>query len=451
MSAQILLNTTERFANGLSDAKVPEFTTLKLINDIRPESGELFKTKEKYFKEDVSVTLSAISSSGTKLLFPIPKGDAFIGEMFLDVVYTNSTSDVCALWGYNMIQNIYLQAGGGKLMEMSGEAMAYLQLLQHTAVEDRIKLVELCGGVGGVVSSGSICFPIIAPGSKGLIKNITDNQSNPCFPIGLMNTDTSNLYITIRPFSEFVVTGSGLAITSITLRYKRYAISNDLGIPSTKTGKAIIYKICCPYVYETEIQTANVSGTIKESVKGAIVPGELQTLIVAKSSVNAFVTNKEFMAGMALPYMQLKVGGQTVYEHNSLKEAELKSYMNYKNTTKIEFQPQINGSSTTLITYTGSKTNTDPILASDLANLYQKNHNAIFGYYYCVPFSPNYGYDLWNYGSHGVCVNSEQNIDLTTTISGAETPRVKVIAIYKSMLIVRSDNTCEHKVDYSTL
>jgi len=456
MSASTLLELTERTKIGLSD----NVKSNRIISDVRPSTESLFKTKEKYFFEEASVSLTGSSFLGSSPQFEIKQSEGYVGDFMLECTFTYNTSSIVgACWLANMLQLMTWRGGGNDLLKVSGETNLLMLITANPHLEDRKKLVSLYGGYGGDLVSNyhattyTWIFPIIAPGSKGILKGLTDDYSNPVWPVGKMNTSLI-LNIDFKAAASLATTVGSLVLSACKLRYKKYRMIGDIGVPTTSVGKQLVYTTCVPYVQEAEIFQSNSGGaTTTDDLKSVITSGELQYIGFYKTHYTNYLTGLNPLAGSELAYVQLLLGGNTVlYQHDSVLEGDLRAYEQFKANGQILYDkfdptnaPLINLAATTTVsglTITTGSTGTGSIA------LFPQPQQSI-GRYYNIPISPNYAWDLYNFGSHGVNLNNETVRLTTTSITTGGVPRLKVFAVYKALINLYSDQTAKQKWDFS--
>jgi hypothetical protein len=419
MSASTLLELTERTKIGLSD----NVKSNRIISDVRPSTEYLFKTKEKYFYEEAAITINGTNLFGSTYQFEIKQSEGYVGDFMLEPTFTTATATTLPpMFAIEMINGMTWRGGGNDLFKVSGEVMAMIMFTINPHYEDRRYLYNMFGGVGGdlVAAGAHVCYPIIGPGSKGILRGLTDDFSNPVWPVGKMNTSLI-LYIDIKATALVDVHATPTTkLTQLILRYKKYRMLGDIGVPTTSVGKALVYTTCVPYIQETEIYNTQGVTTTDYDLKSVITSGELQYIGFWNNPAASYANN-DCLIGSELAIVKLTLGGNTIlYQHDSTVEGDLRHLQSFKQTGQIIRNYY---SSTTIV------------------------NESQYGRYYNIPISPNYSWDIYNFGSHGVNLNNETVRLTISTTTGV--PRIKVYAVYKALINLYSDQTAKQKWDFS--
>jgi hypothetical protein len=418
MSASRNLEIALKNAKGASDR--PEFDTPKKIQDILTSFPDTYRTTERYYLEDANIVQTA-PAFGSTIQYEIKDTDMMVGNFMLDIVVANAGTTCLAAegWVANLLNRVETRLGGQRLTWYSGETLRNALMLENTSVESKKAIASMFGS-GNTVGAGEItqlqyCVPLICPGSKGLINNPMNIDQKVLFPVGMAGQSLM-FYLTLGAKAD-VDPASKITVTSITLRYNRARIQNKAMIPSSTSGlKKALYSFVFPYFQEDAYLISVSSGVqYTQDIKSVITQGELQCLMVSKSTLAKYSAAKSNFEGYEMKKITLRVEGNDTWAVNSTYEYNLKNLMLNK---------------TTFETYKGDGT--------------------ALGYIYTIPISPNYTYDFFNFGSPGVNFN-QSNIQLITdTNANTEVQKLYVCAIYKGVIHVYDNKSAEIKYDFSS-
>ena len=423
MSASRNLEIALKNGKGASDVK--DFETPKKNQDVLTSFPDTYRTTDRYYLEDAAITVSS-PSYGSTIQFEVKDTDMMVGNFFLDITVANASGAACPEgWIANLLNRIEVRTGGNRLIWMTGQTLVYNLLIENTSRIDKQAVLRMFGsvyGAGALVGSGDVtqlnyCVPLICPGSKGLINNPMNIDQKPMFPVGMVGQSLM-FYITLASAVTDIDPNSKISVSSIVLRYNRARVKDKAFIPTPTSGlKKAIYSFVFPYIQEDVYPLVETGTTLNTNVdiKSVITQGELQHIIIAKSTTTNYVTGVKRFAGSELTYVNLSIEGNATYTINSTAEYDNKNLMLNKSTSEI--------------------------LSAALTP-------TLLGRFYVIPISPNYTYDLFNLGAPGVNFN-QSNMILTTKQIGNSTNYLYVCAVYKAVIHVYDNKSAEIKYDMS--
>jgi len=403
MSSSELLNIKERNTSLPSDV-----IKCKEIVDVKKTSQHMFKTKETYFKEFISLTSSS-TSLGSEHQFSISRSDGFVGSFFLEFLPDNNdVFDVGKIWAYSAIDYIQVEIGK-KILRYSGLSLLQFLCTVNNNDTSTKTLLGLIGGNEGadINSTIGICV-LLAPGSNGVIKGLTNMSLNPLWPIGKCSNDMV-IKVGLKSSADIDVNAK-LALTHLKLHYYRYKIKGDPSILKKGTGKNVIYTWNFVDIVDNSWKRTQTSGTVDSvNISSIIQSGELQFISLYQVTDANHDDNKEYFESQEITALSLKIKGNTkLYEHSSTNEAILKMAFNWKQKTIFP--------------------NTST-------------------YFYNIPISSNFAWDPVNLGSKGCDLNLETPV-LDITGPASDTIYLKVMSVYKCLYNVKSNGIVEQKLQF---
>lgn len=401
MASKEILSISERhknFNDGLST---------KLLKDIRRTSGDTFKTKERYYKEEV-VKTSNQTSFGTEHVFRIDRSDQFVSRFMLEF-NCSGASTTKNHWAVAAIDYIQIEMTGVNNLRYSGLSLATFLLTVNTDNQMKEFLADMWGDALTTTALGQKFTPIVGPGSSGVIKGYGDMGQNAAWPVGKQGSDLI-IKIGLRAASALETTSGVLTLDSLKLRYDRYVIKGEIGIPTTSAGRQIIYSYNFVYFQETDIIKATTSGNEDSlQIDNIITDGDLQFLTFFAVIDGEYVTNTDHFNAQAIVAANFKIkGSQTVWSVSSLLEKQVKNVQDFKGKA-----------------------------------LFPTNST----HFYNIPISPNFCWNVKNLGSPGVNLNLE-NPTLNVTAIATDTVRYHVLAVYKCVYNLYSDKTAKEVIKF---
>jgi len=424
MSASRNLEIALKNGKGASDVK--DFETMKKNQDVLTSFPDTYRTTDRYYLEDAAITVTS-PSLGSQVQFEVKDTDMMVGNFMLDIKIAVSATTACAEgWVANLLNRIEVRLGGNRLTWMSGQALAYNLLVENTSRSDKQRIMEMFGSVSGT-GSGSVadgsrfCVPLICPGSKGLINNPMNIDQKPLFPVGMAGQSLM-FYITLEGTAGNIEPNGKITVSSMVLRYNRARVKDKAFIPTPTSGlKKAIYSFVFPYVQEDvyAITDAATNASVNQDIKSVITQGELQHLIVVKSTaakydIGSGVGSGRFDGGEVKSFT-LSVEGNPTYSVSSTQEYRLKNLMLNKSTALLPKGDGTDGG----------------------------------GYFYVIPISPNYTYDLFNLGAPGINFNQSNMILTTESIVNGTAVKLFVCAVYKAVIHIYDNKSAEIKYDMS--
>lgn len=394
MSASELLHISERHVN-FND----KIVTPRVVTDIKSTSNDVFKTKNRYFKEEAILTATN-PTFGSEYTFEIKRSDGFISELWLDFVFGGAatTGDRIAQSAIDYVQ-IEL---GKKVLRYSGRSLAQYLDTVNTDKTTKDLLATFAGTATTTTATGQVMTPLIGPGSHGIYQGYGQIGKSPAWPVGKMSNDMI-VKIGLRSQAALESTASAtLTLTSMKLRYNRFRMRNDEAVPKTAAGRSVIYSYNFVYILDTikvSAQTDTVDYTF--DISNIVTDGDLQW--VGFNSVTAANNgNGIYFTSQAIAACKLKIKGSTeIYSQSSILEGRMKHLQNFKS-------------------------------------------NNVFGttgtYFQNMPISSNFAWNTINPGCSGANLNLE-NPALTITAVATATVNVHIFAVLKCVYQLYSDRT----------
>ena len=175
----------------------PDFNdvTCREIADIKKTTHDCFKTKERYFREDVSLTSNS-TSFGVTHQFDINRSDGFVGNFRLEFLFASTSTVAGDLPIWDLINYIEIRLSGQPVFRYSGESLGIILCIINTKKDIKDYLGALVGGAGGAtqLNATRLLTPIIGPGSNGIICAHADMAQRPAFPIDILPVGDSQVW-----------------------------------------------------------------------------------------------------------------------------------------------------------------------------------------------------------------------------------------------------------------
>lgn len=398
MADSELLNLSQR-NKPLNDG-----LTARTIPDMDRKSNKTFKTKETYYVEDIRQTSqSGGTLLGAEHIFRIQRSEMFTRDKFLEIPLGDAAVlDVGKMCGYSMIDLVTINQGRD-LNNYSGEVLNQIVHTINTDSDMKKHLALIGGGEGADIGGQVLIIPILCPGSNCVFKGYSDIGQRPFWPIGKCSSDLI-IKIKFKTQAEIDV-NSAITINAPILRYTRAKKRGDFGTPKTQAGEQIIFDTIAPYVLEKSpiIETVVATNTTVYQLSDLCRDGDIQWIGFHRCIDANYDTAKEYFVTQEIPQADLKLKGQTLYSHSSTNEAISKHVRNFKEINKW-----------------GNTTNPT--------------------YYYNMPISANFAWDVKNIGSPGANFKIETPT-LEIVEPASDTIRTKIFVLYKCKYTLFSNQT----------
>jgi len=378
----------------------------KKISDVQRTTHDLFKTKDRYFKEQVVLTAGS-QTLGTEVSFTVQRSDAFVGGFYLEVLDTNAgTLDVGKLWLGGLINYVQVEISGQPVYRYSGLSLIQYLCTVNTQKDIKDYMGALMGGDGGDVGGNYYYIPLLTPGNNGIFQSYGSLGTNPVYPIGKSSTD---MVIKIGLRSQAAIdVNSTIVLSHLKLHYYRYRLKSSLGIAETSAGKQVVYSFHTVYIQDQDFIRAQTSGAVDQiDLSNIVTNGDLQWVGFNQVIDGNYVTACEHFETQAITQAYARIKGSTeIYRHDTLNQSIMIHMANFRD-----------------------------------KNIFPNTATHFFN----IPLQANFAWRSDTLGASGCNLNLEQ-LNLYILAPATDTVRLHTMGVYKAVIQLFSDQTSDDKL-----